>query len=424
MTVNCEKTKGRVIFHIDANSAYLSWTAADMLNRGYPEDLRQLPAVIAGDPESRQGIILAKSPSAKRCGISTGESLFEARQKCPELQVYPPDYELYMNCSQAMYDILTQYSPIVQRYSIDECFLDGTKWAWTREEAVAAAEEIKNRIARELGFTVNVGVGPNKLLAKMAGELRKPDQVITIWEDEVKERLWPLPVRELYMVGRATERKLKRINIETVGSLAQTDPAWLKALLKSHGVLIHQYANGVDETPVIINEDIFQKGVGNSTTMKYDMTEEREIHQTLLALCEKVGMRLRRLKRTAALVSVSVKAGDFIRYSHQKALRCETNSTTEIYRQACLLFHECWRREPVRQLGVSVSELSGEDRQQLSLFQTEPEKELRLNRAVDDIRNRFGETAVIRGSFANGEVPPLQGGVHEGEYIMMGGYKQ
>ena len=414
----------RIIFHIDANSAYLSWTAADRLNRGDTLDLRTAPAVIAGDPDDRHGIILAKSIPAKKFGIVTGESLSSARGKCRELLVYPPDYELYMDCSQAMYEILQEYSPVVQRYSIDECFLDFTESEKRFGGAEQTAEQIRERMREELGFTVNVGVGPNKLLAKMAGELRKPDAAETIWPWEIRDKLWPLPVRELFMVGRATEEKLRRVNIRTIGDLAQTDPGYLKAVFHSHGGLIHRYANGLDDEPVTANADIFQKGVGNSATMRYDLTEPEEISRALLALCERVGMRLRRLQYTASLVGISLKTDGFIRRSHRRELSCTTDSTTELYRCSEQLFFECWKGEPIRQAGVFVSHLSFAGQRQLSLFQQDWEREERVDQAVDCIRKKFGDGAVMRGSFANTGRAPLLGGVHEGRYIMMGGYEQ
>lgn len=412
-----------IIMHIDANSAYLSWTAVALLEKGYPVDLRTIPAVIAGNPENRHGIILAKSIPCKKMGIITGESLFEARQKCPNLTVMPPDYDLYMSCSDAMFRILYEYSPLIQRYSVDECFLDYTKSEKRFGDPVKTAYEIKDRIKTELGFTVNIGVSTNKLLAKMASELMKPDRVHTLWPSEIETKMWPLPVRELFMVGRASERKLKRININTIGDLATADPVHMKALLKSHGILVWEYANGIDNTPVICNSEIEQKGLGNSTTIAYDVVERTEAHKILLALTERVAMRLRKLGCMASLVSVSVKTDGFIRYSHQIQLQSGIDTTTEIYRHVRELFDQCWKGEPIRHLGVSVSDFSGEDSRQLSIFDLrDSERNQRLDRAVDSIRRKYGDRAIIRGTFANGGLDPLQGGTNDGDYIMMGGY--
>jgi len=412
-----------VIFLIDSNSAYLSWTAASMLEKGYPIDIRTIPSVIAGDPESRHGIILAKSIPTKQFGISTGQSLFEARQKCPALKVFPPDYDLYLKCSNAMYEILKEYSSLIERYSIDECFLDYSKSEKKFGDPVEVAHIIKDRIKTELGFTVNIGVAENKLLAKMASELKKPDMVHTLWPDEVQQKLWPMPVGELFMVGRATKEKLTKININTIGDLAKAEPLHLKALLKSHGELVWNYANGIDSSAVIPNGHIAQKGIGNSTTTAYDLTTKEEAYMVILALTERTAAKLRKMGSMTSRVSITVKTNNFIRYSHQLQLQSSVNTTTEVYDYACLLFDECWKGEPVRHLGVSISDFSCASSEQLCMFDREDkEKWQKLDRVVDIIRNRYGEGAITRGIFVNGRVKPIQGGTNDGNYIMMGGH--
>jgi len=415
----------RVIFHIDANSAYLSWTAVHMLEKGYPTDIREIPSVIAGDPLSRHGIILAKSGPAKKYGIGTGESLFEARRKCPNLAVFPPDYDLYMLCSNAMYEILLDYSPVVERYSIDECFLDFTASQKKFGDPVEVAMEIKERIKRELGYTVNIGVSSCKLLAKMGGELKKPDRVHTLWPAEIEEKMWPLPVGELFMVGRATGAKLRRININTIGDLAKADVNHMKALLKTPGTLVWAYANGIDPSEVTLNRDIIQKGVGNSTTLPHDVTDRKEAFKIILALTERVAMRLRKLGCRASLVSVSVKTDCFIRYTHQIQLENSINTTTEINEWARVLFDECWKNEPIRHIGVAVSSFSRSEERQLSLFDKEdPLEWQKLDLVVDAIRERYGTRAITRGTFVNGDTNPVQGGTNDSDFIMMGGYEQ
>ena len=412
------------IMHIDANSAYLSWTAVHMLEKGYPIDIRDIPSCIAGDPKNRHGIILAKSGPAKKYKIQTGESLMEARKRCPELAVYPPNYDLFLLCSNAMYEILREYSPLVQRYSIDECFLDYRAMGRNAKNPVDVAFEIKNRIHDELGFTVNVGVSNNKLLAKMAGELRKPNVVETIWPDEVPAKLWPLPVGDLFMVGRATTKKLLAMNIRTVGDLANADPNMLKVLLKNvHGQLVWEYANGLDLTPVTTNSDIFQKSVGNSITIPYDVSTEKEARQVLLALCERVGMRLRKLGCKASLVSVHLRTSEFTGRGHQIQLSYHTDSTSDIYRVGWQLVEESWRHEPLRQMGISAGNFAPVDQEQISLFHPKDlEKDEQMNRAVDRIRSRYGDRSIIRGAFANTNVNAIQGGVNDGDFLMMGGY--
>lgn len=414
-----------LVFHVDANSAYLSWTAAALLEKGYETDLRQIPSAIAGDPENRHGIILTKSIPAKKYGIQTGESLFEARQKCPELVVFPPDYDLYLDCSNAMYEILCEYSPLIQRYSVDECFCDMTGVPYVEKDPVGTAYKIKEQIKKKLGFTVNIGIGRNKLCAKMAGELKKPDLVHTLFPNEIEEKLWPLPVDELFMVGRATNAKLQKINIKTIGQLARADRSHMYAMMKSHGLLVHDYANGIDYSEVIPNADIVQKGLGNGLTYSYDLETRQDIDIELLALCERVGMRIRRMNRAASLVSVSLRSSNFSGYSHQIQLQGFICSTKEIYEIARDLVDEMWRGEPVRAMSVHLSKFAVPGQMQLSMFDfAEKEQEEMLDRTVDQIRRQFGDRSIIRGTFVNSEIDPIQGGVNDGNYIMMGGYKQ
>ncbi|MBR2620270.1 MAG: DNA polymerase IV [Firmicutes bacterium] len=413
-----------LIFHVDANSAYLSWTAAALLEDGYDLDLRTIPSAIAGDPNNRHGIILTKSIPAKKYGITTGESLMEARKKCPGLIVHPPDYDLYLDCSEAMYSILYEYTPQIQRYSVDENFCDMSRCPEAVKDPVGVANEIRGRIKHELGFTVNIGIGNNKLCAKMAGELKKPDMVHTLWPEEIEDKLWPLPVRELFMVGRATEKKLKKFGINTIGDLAKAQPEFLKGFLHSHGILVHQYANGIDNTEVTVNDEVMQKGLGNGLTYAYDLQTAEEIAKELLALCERVGARLRRKKCAAGIVTVHLRNSDLRGYSHQLKLPGHIGTTDEIFETAKALASEMWRGEPIRAMSVSVSEFCREDEVQLSMFdKTGREKNERLDHTIDNIRKIFGERSIFRGTFANSDISPIQGGVNDGNYLMMGGFK-
>lgn len=414
------------ILQIDANSAYLSWTAVALLERGYGTDIRKIPAVIAGNPKNRHGIILAKSIPAKKAGIGTGVSLFEAKEMCPGLLVFPPDFDLYLGCSDAMYEILKEYSPLLERYSVDECYIDYRQRSAKPLSPLEAADEIRRRIKHELGFTVNVGVGPNKLLAKMACELVKPDKVHTLLTDEeIREKMWPLDVSELFMVGRATTRRLHKINIRTIGELAAADPTLLQIMFKSHGRLIWEYANGRDDSRVVPNDQIVQKGIGNSMTIKYDLVDFDEAKAYILSLTERVGSRLRRHRCKASLVAIRVCTGSFVRYTHQLKLPFFTADTTTIYEYACRLLTECWKGEPVRQLGVRVGEFVRDDEYQLTVFDVENmERDEALNQTVDKIRDRFGQDAIYRGRFANSDFRPMEGGVNGGNFLMMGGFRQ
>lgn len=409
-----------VIFHVDVNSAYLSWEAVYRLENGSTVDLRKIPSVVGGNPKKRSGIVLAKSIPAKKYKIKTGDTLYEAKQKCPHLIIVPPNYDLYLKCSNAMYDILCSYSSKVQRYSIDECFLDYTGSQKKFGNPLEVAFEIKERIKNQLGFTVNIGVSVNKLLAKMASEFKKPDALHTLFPEEIEQKLWPLPVEELFMVGRATAKKLRRINITTIGDLARTNVTYLKALLNKHGVVIWNYANGIDASMVKNNDEIIQKGVGNSTTIPFDVLEEKEAQMILLALTERVSMRLRSMKCVCSLVSISIKTADFFYTSHQVKLQSPTSSTTEIFNVVKQLFSELWRHDPIRHLGIRVSELISDDFYQLSFFDdSNQEKNKHIDTAIDTIRNKYGDTSIVRSCFINSQFSPLQGGVNEGNYLMM-----
>ena len=411
------------VLHVDANSAYLSWSATWLLEKGYGTDIREIPAVIAGDPDNRHGIILAKSQLAKKFGISTGESLMEAREKCPDLFVYPPDYDLYLSCSNSMYKILKSYTDKVERYSIDECFLDISHLVDTGYNPVKLAYEIQAKIFNNLGFTVNVGVSTNKLLAKMAGEIEKPNKVITLYKEEIPKKLWPLPVEELFMVGRASKKKLNAMGIFTVGQLAKTEPMHLKAVLKSHGILVWEYANGIDNSRVCDIDEVAPKSIGNSITIWYDVTKYEEAKMILYSLCERTCQRLRHQEMRANLVGIRVKYASFLSYTHQEKLRSSLCTTYDIYTVACRLLKNSWDGNPIRQLGIWVGELSDNEAVQLSLFNQESlDKNEKIDKTIDKVREKFGEQAVIKGCFANSDFDPMLGGTNDGNYIMMGGH--
>lgn len=250
----------RVIFHVDVNSAFLSWEAVYRLHHlGGTLDLRTIPSAVGGDKEKRHGIILAKSIPCKRFGVQTGEPVTDAVKKCPGIVLVPPNYDLYNRSSKAMLRVLERYTDKIERYSIDEAFLDMTGCT---EDPVKTANELKDTIREELGFTVNVGVSSVKLLAKMASDFRKPDLVHTLWTEEIPEKMWPLPVRELFFVGGASEKKLKSLGVHTIGQLAALPDNVAYSAMKSHGLLIKQYANGIDNSEVV-TETPANKGYGN-----------------------------------------------------------------------------------------------------------------------------------------------------------------
>lgn len=410
----------RIIFHIDVNSAYLSWEAVHRIQHGETLDLRAVPSVVGGNPETRHGIVLTKSIPAKKYNIQTGETIYTAKAKCPELIIVPPNYGLYMQCSRAFGDILREYSPLVEQYSIDEYFMDFTSMGRIYADPVETAYKIKERIKEELGFTVNIGISTNKILAKMASELKKPDKIHTIFPHEIADKMWCLPIEELFMVGRATANKLRSRAINTIGALAQADPNMIRLFLKSHGVLVWNYANGNDLSPVRENRRIMIKGIGNSTTISFDVEDKTTAHLVLLSLTETVAARLRQTEYCARLVSVSLKTNEFYSCSHQRKIASAVDCTNAIHKIACELFDELWKGEPVRHLGVRVSELCRNDFTQLSLFEKDFEKQRAVDRAIDSIRERFGPDAVFRSSFLNSGVRFRSGGtVDDEEYPMM-----
>lgn len=410
----------KVIFHIDVNSAFLSWEAADRLQHGESLDLREVPSVIGGDPASRHGIVLAKSIPAKKYKIETGETIFSAKAKCPELIVASPRYDLYMRCSNAMVEILNEYTPTIQRFSVDECFLAFSNMEYLYDDCMKLAYSIKSRIKKELGFTVNIGVSSNKLLAKVASDFSKPDKVHTLFPNEIKEKMWQLPVEDLFMVGRATLPKLNRFNIFTIGDLAKYDLSIIRDQLKSHGVMIWNYANGVDNSEVRKSNYINMKGIGNSATIAFDVEKREEAHKILLSLCETVAMRLRNSENCCGLISVSFRNSKFNGYSRQKKLHYYTDCTWNIFDEAVKLFDSMWNLEPLRNFGVSVSDLRTNEFYQVALFEDKNvDRNRELDRVIDKIRTRYGSASVIKASFLHSGIKPLMGGVGEDSYPAM-----
>ena len=389
----------RLIFHVDVNSAFLSWEAARRVKAG-EDDLRLIPSAVGGDREKRTGVILAKSIPAKRYGIQTGEPVASALRKCPSLVLARPDFRLYERCSRAFMDICRAYAPVVEKYSIDECFLDMSGTERVYPDPIATAHEIKNRIRDELGFTVNIGIGSNKLLAKMASDFEKPDRVHTLFGEEVEQKMWGLPVRELFTVGRATAERLERANIKTIGALAHADPKWVREYLgEKMGQHLYEYANGVDDSPVLAEPER-AKGYSNSITLEEDVVNETQAHKILLALADSVASRMRADGARAYCVAVTIRGNDFRDKSHQRRLDTATDITDEVYTVAKRLFSELWdRRTPLRLMGLALTSITREGEEQMSLFPDEKKERARkIDRAVDSIRGKFGPDTIIRGT--------------------------
>jgi len=391
--------KERIIIHIDCNNAFLSWTAVNMIHNGSKIDIRNRYAVIGGDESQRRGIVLAKSTLCKKNGVVTGETLYSARKKCPYLEVYPPEHRIYKKYSDIMYSYLCNYTNKIERYSVDECFMDYTDICNLYGDSVKFAYKIKNDIRDNFGFTVNVGIGNNKLLAKMASDFSKPDKVHTLFSFQIKDKMWELDVADLFMIGRASSKKLHDLGINTIGELANTDIDFLVRHFKSMGRMMWEYANGIDNSEV--ESDYGNpKSISNSVVLPYDYSNIDEIYKILKSLSMDTGKKLREKKMYAPNVSIWVKYHDFSKISKQVTLDNLINGDEDIYNNAVKLFNKIWNPDgdkKVRALCVGVSNLTDVYKVQLSLFSEEnieQEKTDELQKTIDDIRKKYGDKSI------------------------------
>lgn len=402
--------KDKVFFHIDVNSAYLSWEAANRkrLNIGGP-DLVNIASAIAGDPDRRSGIILAKSQIAKNFGVKTGEPVGIARSKCPNIYLVPPNFDTYVDYSNMLMEFLRTYSPNVYQYSIDEAFLDMTGTERLFGDPIDCANTIRQRVRDELGFTINVGVSDKMVLAKIAGDFSKPDKTHRLFQSEIEEKMWPLPIEDLFFVGKKTSKKLRSLGIETIGQLAKTDIKFMKRHFKKHGQVIHNHANGLD------GYDFFRKlttnkSVGNSTTTSSDINSYEEAKHWILSLSETVCARLRKKELTAGVVSLELVDKDFNRCQAQKSLGFRTNKVSDVYEVSCKIFKDIWSGRPIRHIGIATSKVEEKNSDQLNFFSQISSKEERLYIAMDDIRSKYGDDSIKRASFLKGEAGHMEGG--------------
>ncbi len=388
----------KLIFHIDVNSAYLSWSAVEKLKNGSTVDLREIPAIIGGDIAKRHGVVLAKSIPAKAYGIKTGEPVSHALNKCPTLVSEPPNHKLYSVYSQRLMELLITFCPHIEQVSVDECYMDFTDYIKNYSSPIEAATLIKDTVYDTFGFTVNVGISCNKLLAKMASDFQKPNRVHTLFPEEIPHKMWPLPVGELYMVGKSSAAALRKLEIETIGDLAAMDLNILISHMKSHGKLIWEYANGIDDSPVV-TEEADLKCVGNSTTLPRDVETTQEARKILLSLCNQVATRLKKGGQLAGMVSTELKYATFTKVSHQKQLPAATCDGKELYTTACQLFDELWNGEPIRLIGVRTSKLTQEaEPVQMSLFDLpKTQKEIKAEHAMEELQKRFGNDVIKKG---------------------------
>lgn len=389
----------RVILHVDCNNAFLSWTAVNMLHKGSKVDIRKRYAVIGGDEAQRRGIVLAKSMLCKSKGVITGETLYSARKKCPYLEVYKPEFSIYKRYSDMMWVYLSNYSDKIERYSIDECFIDYTDSYKLFGDPVKLAYKIKEDIKNNFGFTVNVGVGNNKLLAKMASDFSKPDKVHTLFFNEVKEKMWPLDVADLFMIGKSSSKKLYSLGIKTIGDLANCDKDFLVRNFKSMGRMMWEYANGIDNSEV--ESDYGNpKSISVSEVLPYNYTNIDDIYMELKKLSISTGKKLREKKMYAPNVNIWVKFNDFSKISKQITLDNLINNDEDIYNNAVKLFNKIWdvdSEKKIRALCVGVSNLTDVYKVQLSIFEdinVNNKKNDNLQIVIDNIKSRFGEQAI------------------------------
>lgn len=385
----------RVVFHIDVNNAFLSWTAVYLLNNGYKKDIRKVPSVIGGEEHSRHGIVLAKSPVAKKQGVVSAEPVYMAKKKCPNLEVYPPQYKWYYEKSRELMEYLSQYSPLLEQYSIDECFLDMSGMKYIHKDLIKLAYKIKDEVKEKFGYTVNVGIGNNKLCAKMASDFQKPDRVHTLFKDEIVSKLWPLDVGDLFMCGKSTKKELNKLNIYTIGDLARKDKKYLERKFKSQGEYLYNACRGIDTTKVEIRTAKNQS-ISVTETLPYNYNDSDKLKEVIFRQVEEVTRELRRKKLYAKTVGVIFKNSNFISYSAQTTLDKPTNNTKEILKKIYYVFDNNYKDDEIRLIGVRLANLVNAIENQISLFDTVEEdlKEDSIQKTIDDINNKFGKSLI------------------------------
>ena len=395
----------KIIMHIDVNNAFLSWTAVLYLKQGSKIDIRNTYAVIGGDEKARHGIVLAKSMPAKKRGVVTAETLFSAKKKCPNLKVYPPNYNFYKKMSESMISLIRKYSPDIEQMSIDECFLDYTPVKHLYGDEVEFAYWLKKEIYDTLGFTVNIGIGNNKLCAKMASDFYKPYKVHTLFEDEIEKKMWPLKVDDLFGVGKKTAVKLHNLNINTIYDLAHTDRKYLYKYFKNQAFDMIDAANGIG-SDVVESAESVPKGIGNEITLNRNISSRDELYPYLLALSENVAIRLRKQKKYASVIVVTLKDKFFKRISHQKKLVNATNLTEEIYKTACDILDEMNVDDGIRLIGVRLDKLSDTSSHQVSLFEDLKVREdnNELEKTVDKLKEKYGFKVIKKASLVDSKV--------------------
>ncbi|MEG2351346.1 MAG: DNA polymerase IV [Bacilli bacterium] len=392
----------KIVFHVDVNNAFLSWSAIEMLKNGSKIDIRKIPSVVGGDEAKRRGVVVAKSTSAKKAGVVTGEALYTARKKVNDLFIVPSDMEKYKTYSEKLYTYLCNFSPSIEKYSIDECFLDMTGTEKIFGDPVSLAYKMKDEIKKTLGFTVNIGIGNCKLCAKMASDFEKPDKVHTLFKDEIIKKMWPLSVDELFMVGKKSAVKLHEMGIDTIENLANTDLNILIRHFKSQGKMMHEYANGIDESTVE-KQVAKNKGLSHSTTLPHDTININEIKEVLHILSNMIGTRLREEKMYTTVISLQLKNNEFFSYQHQKKLVNPVSSNEDIYEASVELLKSMWQKDPIRLVGLRVSDFIDKPYEQISLFETPGviENRDKIQKTLDEINKKYGDKTIVNANLIN-----------------------
>ena len=383
----------RTILHVDLNAFYAS------VEQAKNPELKGKAIAVGGDKDKRNGIILTASYEARKYGIKTGMTIGEALNLCPHLILVRPKFRNYVEYSDKVMDILKSYTPDVEIFSIDEAWLDITGCERLFGDGVTIANKIRERIKKELDITASVGVSYCKLMAKMASDLKKPDATSVVMEEDVKKIIWPLPIQDLFGVGRRMKKKFNDIGIFTIGELANTPLVLVENKFGKVGRYLWHFANGIDNSKVT-SHGRGVKGIGNSITTSRNVLTFDEASEVLMALSESVGKRLREHEFEASVVEIVVRYSDFATIVRQKKLRFYTDLTKEIHNEALKLFKEHWDGRPLRLLGVRVTGLRPvESFRQISIFDDKQRgKYEKIDKCVDMIREKFGYSSVVRGS--------------------------
>ncbi len=387
----------KIIMHIDVNNAFLSWTAIYLLSQGYPIEIRTIEAVIGGDESRRAGIVLAKSMPAKAKGVMSAETIYSAKRKCPNLKVYPPNYSFYKKKSNELFTLLSKYTPDIEIASIDECYIDYGKVKKIYGDEHLFAEKIQKEINKNLGFTVNIGIANNKLCAKMASDFSKPNKIHTLYNYEIKSKMHPLPIEDLFGVGKQTSKKLRELGINTIGDLANKKEENLRRIFKNSASYLIRIANGIDDSEVDSNRFV-PKGISNEITLSKDITSKKELFKKLQILSDMLAPRIRKENKYAGVICVILKDNTFKRYSHQKKLKNPINTYDEILKYSKEVLEEFYNNEPIRLIGIRLDDLKENKNYQTSLFDKQEIHSEKLDKIIDEINNKYGKNTIKRAS--------------------------